>query len=64
MLIYQSAVISAYIRQPGYVRQVRTRRIVTYHALLFELLLLDVYCNITRTGLGLKYVAVQHQRLT
>ena len=64
MLIYQSAVISAYIRQPGYVRQVRTRRIVTYHALLFELLLLDVHRNSTRTGLGLKYVPVQDQRLT
>ena len=64
MLIHQSEIISACIRQPGYVRQVRARRIVSYHALLFELLLIDVHHNSKRTGLGLKYVPVQHHRLT
>ena len=36
---------------------------VTYHALLFELLLIDMHRNSTRKGLGLKYVPVQRHRL-
>ena len=36
---------------------------VSYHALLFELLLIDMHRNSTRKGLGLKYVPVQCHRL-
>ena len=52
------------MRRPGYVRQVHAQLvavvasyIVSYHALLFELLLIDIHHNSTRTGL--KYVPVQ-----
>ena len=38
--------------------------IVSYHAVLFEQLLIDMHCNSTITGLGLKYMPVQHHRLT
>ena len=42
-------------RQPGYVRQVCTTTsyssiIISYHELLFELLLIDIHQNCTRTG--------------
>ena len=55
------------MRQPGYVRQVRAQLVAVvyswlYHALLFELLLIDVHRNSTRTGLGLKYMPVYRHR--
>ena len=37
---------------------------VSYHALLFEPLLIYLHRNSMRKGLGLKYVPVQHHRLT
>ena len=39
-------------RQPDYVRQIRaaTSYIVSYHALLIKLLLIDLHRNCTRTG--------------
>ena len=37
---------------------------VSYHAMLFELLLIDMHCNSTRKWLGLKYVPVQRHRIT
>ena len=52
------------MRRPGYVRQVHAQLvvivasyIVSYHALLFELLLIDIHHNSTRTGL--KFMPVQ-----
>ena len=36
---------------------------VSYHALLFELLLIDIHRNSTRKGLSMKYVPVQRHRL-
>ena len=55
------------MKQPGYVRQVCARLlavvlIAIMHALLFELLLIDMHRSRTRTGL--KYMLVQRHRLT
>ena len=44
------------LRQPGYLRQLRavtscsSSYIVSYHTLLFELLLIDTHCNCMRIG--------------
>ena len=59
-------------RRPGNVRQLRATTscssiyVVSYHALLFELLLIDVHMhlNCTRTGFEVSYVPVQRHRLT